>query len=97
MVYQTGNTLIITCVFKDINGNNVNPTEVKAIFYELQNFQYTKLEERTLTPSGELGVYSTMYSIPEGKDPKKMVVEFKGLYVDGTYSLERVPLDVAFV
>lgn len=94
--HKAGNVILLECSFADFNGNKVDPDEVKFTIYEFNNYQYIPISEQIVSSSGEVGVYRTTFQLPESQKPYKLIAEFKGLYPDGTYSLERLPISVVF-
>jgi hypothetical protein len=93
-VYQAGNTVRLECIFKDMDGVKVNPTNVKIIFYD---YRYVLIEEFLLgiENQGETGVYYYNYVTPKD-DEKRIIYEWQGI-INGFPSLKRGSFRTVFI
>lgn len=84
--YQAGNTVRLQCIFKDFDGNKVDPSNVQVTIY---NYRYTILDRVILGGESRLdiGTYQYYYQT-DTEDEMKYVYEFRG-EINGIVSLKR--------
>ena len=94
--YQAGNTVRLTCAFKDYtSGTAKDPELIKVIIYD---YRYNKIGEFTMTGTNKTGVgeYFYDYEIPFATKPTKFYYEWYG-EISGSPSLKRGSFKVTFI
>jgi hypothetical protein len=91
--YQAGTTVRLECVFKDINGDLVNPTTARITFYD---YRYNLLQEVTLTESNRKDIGNYFYDYTTSNEEQRIIYEWYGL-VYGLPSVKRSSFRTVFV
>jgi hypothetical protein len=92
--YQTGNTIRLTCIFRDFDGVLRNPNLVKVKIYD-QTYKVIQEESLGLANNTADGEYFYDYTIP--LDARgKMYYEWYG-EISGNPSLKRDSFKVTFI
>lgn len=82
---QAGNTVRLQCKFYDYEGNLINPSFVKIVFYD---YQYNKTFEQTLDAKYRLATGIYFYDYRTEFVEKRYIYEFYGL-IGGLPSIKR--------
>ncbi len=91
--FQSGNTIRLSCVFRDFDNQITDPTLVRIIFYD---YKYKIIEETSLSQQNKNldGSYFYDYIIPEGH--QKIFYEWYG-EINGTPTIKREFFIVDFI
>jgi hypothetical protein len=93
-VFQAGNTIRLQCTFEDFDGNKINPTNVRIVFYDVK---YNKLQESILSTGNRISTGVYVYNFrTSSEEEKRYVYEWYG-EVNGLPSLKRSSFRTIFI
>jgi hypothetical protein len=90
---QAGNTVRLLCKFYDTNGDLVNPSLVKIIFYD---YMYKKEFEQTLDAKYRIDTGTYFFDFRTEYEEKRYIYEFNGT-IAGYPSVKRADFKTVFI